>query len=279
MASLVQTSLPSSEPVALADMISALKQPSNTADSNYIQILITAARAYIEDATGLMLAPRTFVQSLDSFPFYPYSREPYGQLYGVGALALYFGYGPILPSSVPPYGMNQDGNLPFQIVLLGNPVTAVDHITYIGTDGNPHTLLPGQDFVADLASFPARVTPLPGSIWPQCTLGANTVQIFFTAGYNQTPTATETVTETAGTTEGGDTVPTPPDQQANALPAGAIVGIPMHLYVAITQLVAHWYNNREPVSQGMGANIPHSLQAIIDLNKVIDFSIGVSPTT
>ena len=274
MASLIQTSLPTSEPVATADMLNILKQPSGSADSSYVQTLLTAARVYIEDATGLMLAPRTYVQSLDCFPFYPYSREPYGQLYGVGALSLYFGYGPIMPTPIPPYGLNQDGHLPFEIILLGNPVTAIDHISYIGSDMQPHTLLPGQDFVADLASFPARVLPIPGSVWPQCTLGANSVQVFFTCGYNQTPTETETVTETAGTTEGNDNVPSPPDQQANALPAGAIIGIPMTLYVAITQLVAHWYFNREAVSQGMGSNIPHSLQAIIDLNKIIDFGIG-----
>jgi hypothetical protein len=278
VASIVQTSLPSSEPVALADMINILKQPSTTADFAYIQTLITAARVHIENATGLMLAPRTYVQSLDCFPFYPYSREPYGQLYGVGALALYFGYGPILPTPIPPYGINQDGHLPFEIVLLGNPVTAIDHITYIGADMNPHTMVPGQDFIADLASFPARVVPFPGTVWPQCTLGANCVQIYFTSGFNQTPTATETVTETAGTTEESDNVPSPPEQQANALPAGAIVGIPLDLYVAITQLVAHWYSNREAVAGGQAVEVPHHLQEIINQNKVLDFSLGISAT-
>jgi hypothetical protein len=270
---LTQVSLPTSEPVALADALSFVKQPSNSSDSTLVSALITAARQYLEDCTGLILAPRNFVQSQQTFPVYPYSREPYGQLYGIGALSLYFGYGPILPTPIAPYGMPVNGNLPFQITLLAGPVTALDHIEYIGADGYPHMLLPGQDFIADLESSPARVTPLPGSVWPQCTLTPNCVQIFFTAGYNQTASTIETVSDTADTTQSGDTPPTPPDQQASFT---FTTGIPQTLYVAILLLVAHWYANREIATPGDASNIPHSLQAIIDTNKVLDFGVGVA---
>ncbi len=272
MASLVQTTLPTSEPVALADALNFCKVFVTT-DNALVASLITAARVYIEDVTGLMLAPRTYCQSLDCFPYYPYSREPYGTLYGVGALSLYFGYGPILPTPIPPYGMNQNGHLPFEIVLLGNPVTAVDRITYIGQDGDPHTLLPGQDFVADMTSFPARVLPLPGSVWPQCTLGANCVQVFFTAGYDTNPTAIETVSDTAGTTESPDEVSSPPQQQASYT---FVTGIPQTLYVAMLMLISHWYSNREPVVAGSVANVPHHIDQLIQTNRVLDFSLGVS---
>jgi hypothetical protein len=282
MAGLVQTSLPTSEPVGLNEMRDFLRLPPNTSsplvltpDDMSITSLITAARVYVEDCTGLMLAPRDYVQSLDCFPFYPYSREPYGTLYGIGALSLYFGYGPILPTPIPPYGMNQNGHLPFEIVLLGNPVTAVDHITFIGADGEPRTLLPGQDFVADLAGFPARVTPLPGSVWAQCTLGANCVQIFFTCGFNQSSSAFETWDATADTTESPDVVPNPPEQQTSFT---AIVGIPQTLYVAILLMVSHWYFNREPIAAGTVAGVPHSIDQLIETNKIHDFSLGISAT-
>ena len=194
-------------------------------------------------------------------------------MYGVGALSLYFGYGPIMPTPIPPYGMNQNGQLPFEVVLLGNPVTAVDHITYLGSDGNPHTILPGQDFVVDMTSFPARVLPLPGSVWPQSTLGANCVQIFFTAGYNQDASTIQTVSDTAGTTETPDVVPTPPDQQASST---FVTGIPQTLYVAMLMLINHWYSNREPVVAGSVANVPHHIDQLIQTNRVLDFSLGIS---
>jgi|SRR5580698_2898309 hypothetical protein len=280
MAGLIQTALPGSEPVSLNQALDFLRLPANntsplvlTSDEATVELLITAAREYIEDCTGLMLAPRAYVQSLDSFPFYPYSREPYGTLYGVGALSLYFGYGPILPTPIPPYGMNQNGNLPFQIVLLGNPVTAVDRIVYIGTDGEPHTLLPGRDFVADMTSFPARVTPLPGQVWPQCTLGANCVQVFFTSGFATDPTTIETVSDTDDTTQPDDVVPDPPQQQASFT---FVSGIPQKLVTAILLLVSHWYFNRDAVVAGNAMQVPHSLQAIIETNKVLDFTLGIT---
>lgn len=280
MAGLVYQTLPDSEPVSLNTMRDFLRLPANnsspfvpTPDDLTIGVLTTAAREYIEDCTGLMLAPRTVVQSLDSFPFYPYSREPYGTLYGVGALSLYFGYGPILPTPIPPYGMNQNGHLPFEIILLGNPVTAVDRIVYIGSDGESHTLLPGRDFVADMTSFPARVTPLPGAVWPQCTLGANNVQVFFSCGYDTDPTAVETVSDTADTTQSPDVVPDPPEQQASST---FVTGIPRKLITAILLLVSHWYFNRDAVVGGSATQVPHSLQAIIETNKVLDFTLGIT---
>jgi hypothetical protein len=272
MAGIYQSSLPTTEPVALSDAKNYCKVYVTTDDA-LIGSLITAARQYAEDCTGQMLAPRNFVQSLDCFPFYPYSREPYGQLYGIGSLALYFGYGPILPTPIPPYGQNFNGHLPFEIPLIGNPVTAVDHITYLDTTGTPQTLKPGQDFVVDMTSTPARITPMPGSVWPQCTMSPNSVQIFFTAGYNQVSTTIETATDTDDTTEGGDTPPTPPDQQTSYT---FVTGIPQTLYVAILMLVLHWYENRGTVAGGSAVQIPHGIQALIDTNKVLDFSLGIS---
>jgi hypothetical protein len=274
MAGIYQSSLPTSEPVALSDAKNYCKV-FGTTDDALIGALITAARQYAEDCTGLMLAPRSVVQSLDCFPYYPYSREPYGQLYGIGSLALYFGYAPIYSTPIPPYGQNFNGHLPFEIPLIGNPVTAVDHITYLDTTGTPQTLLPGRDFIVDMTSTPARITPMPGSVWPQSTMSANSVQIFFTAGYNQTASTIETVSDTDDTTEENDTPPTPPDQQTSYT---FVTGIPQTLYVAILMLVMHWYENRGTVAGGSAVQIPHGIQALIDTNKVLDFSLGISET-
>jgi hypothetical protein len=272
MSGIIQTTLPTSEPVNLSDAKTYCKVFTNT-DNALMLAMISAARHYAEDATGLMLAPRNFVQSLDGFPYYPYSREPYGQLYGVGSMALYFGYGPIMPSSVPPYGQNFNGHLPFEISLIGNPVTAVDHIEYLDMTGTPQTMLPGRDFIVDMTSTPARVLPLPGGVWPQCTLAANAVQIFFTAGYNSVSSTIETVSDTDDTTEEGDTPPTPSNQQTSYTFA---TGLPQNAYILILMLTMHFYENRGAVAGGSAIQIPHGVQAIIDSMKVLDFSLGLS---
>ena len=71
----------------------------------------------------------------------------------------------------------------------------------------------------------------------------------------------------------GDTPPTPPEQQTSYT---YVTGIPQDLYIAILMYVMHLYENRGTVAGGSAVEIPHGIQAIIDLNKVLDFSLGTS---
>jgi hypothetical protein len=71
----------------------------------------------------------------------------------------------------------------------------------------------------------------------------------------------------------GDTPPTPPKQQTSYT---YVTGIPQDLYIAILMMVMHWYENRGTVAGGSAVAIPHGIQAIIDTNKVLDFSLGLS---
>jgi len=258
-------------PVALDEMKNYLKV-TNTADDDLInKILIPAATIYIEKNTGLTLASRDFVQFQDSFPFYPYSKEPYGTLYGIGALSLYFGYGPIMPTPFPPFGLNTGERLPFQIDLLASPCTNVDHIDYVGSDGQKHTIYPGKDFIVDLMSTIPRVMPLPGSVWPQCTIGGNNVQIFLTAGMqNQDEFASPPVIAEVDVVAGSP--PDPPDQ---ILEQKYVNGVPEDLKIAIIMMVSHMYTNRDTVVEGRLVTLPHGLDQIIGLNKVYDHSLGL----
>lgn len=186
MSSLLETSLPASEPVALGDALLFLKQPANTPDSALIQSLwLPAARRYIESLTGLCLANRSFTQYEERFP--------------ITVWPFYF------DQSRAPTSTRQDQ----RVRLLRCPVTAVKKLVYVGADGNLHGMLPGQDFVVDYAARPAHITPLAGQDWPALLLGQfwpelffptefwspsinglNRVQISFTAGF--TPNATDT---------------------------------------------------------------------------------------
>jgi hypothetical protein len=272
MPGLVKFSANTVWPVALEEMRNYLKI-NTTADDTLIQhILIPASTIYMENNTGLTLASRQFVQSLDSFPFYPYSKEPYGTLYGIGAMSLYFGYGPIQPTPFPPFGLNTGERLPFQIDLLASPCTKVDHIDYVGGDGQKHTIYPGKDFIADLMSTIPRVMPLPGSVWPQCTIGANNVRIYFTAGmvnydpFNSPPDDVPYV---------DDIVASPPDPPDQIIEQKYVNAVPQDLKIGIIMMCSHLYFNRDTVVSGNAVTMPHGLDNIIGLNKVYDFSIGL----
>jgi hypothetical protein len=192
MSSVLEITLPTQEPISLVDAKNWLRVPQVvTNDDILIQRLIKSARRYIERATGFTLAQRNFVQYQDGFPFFPYFQSPYAPLFGA-AFPFYFGYGPIASYPYPAIGglQNQMMN-PFEVRALKNPVTAITSVQYIDTNGKQVELVPFQDFVPDFAT--GRIVPLPGQRWPVSTMGANTVTIFFSAGYLPDQTTSGTV--------------------------------------------------------------------------------------
>jgi hypothetical protein len=187
LSSILEISLPAVEPVdPVAELTPFLKQQAGTSDGVLIKTLGIAARRQLEDMLGLTLANRNFVQYEDGFPFFPYFQSPYAPLFGA-AFPFYFGYGPIASYPYPAIGGLQNQMVsPFEKRLMRTPVTSVEKILYVGTDGKTHQLTPGVDFVCDFSSQPGRLTPLPGQRWPVGIIGINTVQIFFSAGYQAT---------------------------------------------------------------------------------------------
>jgi hypothetical protein len=194
MSSILELTLPVAEPVLTSDIVQFLKLPSSNPDiATIVPKLMKAARRQIERWTGLTLAQRSFVQYQDGFPFFPYFQSPYAPLFGA-AFPFYFGYGPIASYPYPAIGGLQNQMLdPFQVVALRNPITSITSIVYIGTDGLKHALVPFRDFIPDFAT--GRVLPLPGQRWPVSIIGANSVQIFFTAGYAPDGTTTPATQE------------------------------------------------------------------------------------
>jgi uncharacterized phiE125 gp8 family phage protein len=71
----------------------------------------------------------------------------------------------------------------YDIRLPRNPVISVDSITYLDEGGTERTLS-ASEYLTDLASEPARITPTYGNTWPTTrgTIGA--VKVNFTAGYS-----------------------------------------------------------------------------------------------
>lgn len=189
--SIIEISYPT-WPVDLTTAKNYLKIPlSVTGDDSLIQnIIIPGATRQLETALGVCLSARRFKQMQDGFPFFPYFQSPYAPLFGA-AFPFYFGYGPIASYPYPAIGGLQNQMIsPFVITLLRSPLISFSHISYVGTDGKNHGLLPGKDFVVDATSRPARISPVPGQRWPVGILGMNTVALFYSAGYGSLGTST-----------------------------------------------------------------------------------------
>lgn len=92
------------------------------------------------------------------------------------------------------------------------PLGSVTHVKYYNGDGVLTTLAVTTDYTVDANSEPGRVVPAYGSTWPTTRRIPNAVNVRWVAGYGATP----------GT-------------------------VPEELRLAILQLVAYYYREREPV--------------------------------
>lgn len=99
------------------------------------------------------------------------------------------------------------------IALPRQPLQTVISLTYYTSDGQAHVLDPSTYFVDTANVNEPRILPAIGTMWPFDLLRiANGVAVRFVAGYGSTP----------------DSVPT-------------------HLQMALRQLVAYWYVNRDSI--------------------------------
>jgi len=173
MNSVVRTSLISAEPVSLAAMKNWLKvPPSVTIDDNDISDLITEAREHCELSTNCALVRSNFVRYLDNFPGWAREFDHYGTTGATGFPAYHDGF-----------GYNRHGRWHGEIKIKRPPLVNVQSLWFIGTDGRPYTMNPGQDFVVDVASQPGRIRPIPYTIWPLTLHVPAAVAIRYVAGY------------------------------------------------------------------------------------------------
>jgi len=239
-----QTALPAAEPVSLADAKSFLRIGTSEDDS-LIAGLVQAAREYGEALTGRALAKRTFCMVLDSFPYF------------TDTIQSQLAYPPSF-YSLPRYSTTL-WNYSQMIKLPYAPVESVQNMKYVDSTGAIQTLQQDIDFVLDRITEPARIFPQAGQYWPPSLYVANSLEINFTAGYDPSPSATDTHNVAAN----------PPQQQASSL---VVTGIPQMYRSAILMLVAHWYDHRWAASPDALKDIPHGIGVLFGCNAIYDFA-------
>jgi hypothetical protein len=94
------------------------------------------------------------------------------------------------------------------------------------------------DFIYDADTNPPRLFPLAGSFWPSVLYVPNAVQIHFIAGYGNDGSS-----------------------------------VPAALRVAMRQLIADWYFNREPVTPGTASQLPNHVERLLWNWRVHDLAL------
>lgn len=153
---LASISPPSTEPITLGEAKAHLRVDL-TDDDALITALIVAARQYAESETGRSLITQSWRLILDGFPG---------------------GRGPGTNGSI-------SSLLPGNAILLDQaPVQSISTIQYLDTGGAWQTL-PESEWVAELQSAPARITPAFGKTWPTALPQIGSVKVEFVAGYGE----------------------------------------------------------------------------------------------
>jgi len=118
----------------------------------------------------------------------------------------------------------------YRVEIPLSPVASIDAVTIYNAAGDP-TVLEASAYITDVSSVPARLL-VRNSLAPGAAF--NGIEIDFTAGY------------------------------------GDAADIPAPLSQAILQLVAHWYETREPVAFGGPAGeVPETVSALIAPFKLV----------
>lgn len=163
---------PAIEPIALADMMN-FSRIDTDADVITMEAMITAARQEAEKITRRQLITATWELRLDRFPCADWGILS-GPLHNYGRTTR--------NELIPGRGHSQTIFLPMP------PLQSIITLKYLDSGGTERTLIENTDFLVDIYSEPARITPNFGYVWPPTYLVINAVRIVFVAGYGDEDT-------------------------------------------------------------------------------------------
>jgi hypothetical protein len=168
MPGLVLISPPAVEPVTLYELKEFLRvDADDSSQDNVIATLAMSARTWVEAMLKRKLVQQTWRILLDFFPGY------YAMVTGQP------GSSPVLSGPALLAGIR------YAIVLPYPPVNAIENFQYENGNGVVTVMNPATDYLQDLQSNPARLTPPFGQMWPVARVALNAVQLDYQVGYAQ----------------------------------------------------------------------------------------------
>jgi hypothetical protein len=285
---LVVSTEPYAEPVDVAAAKAVLRVDIPDDDA-MIGGFVAAARRVAEPYHRLQVVSATYKLYLDAFYTDPISGG-YDGLYLTQPTAI-----GTAPFGTPGYRPLTAMRIPF------GPITSVAKIEYIDTDGSLQTLSPSL-YQVDLTTATARISPSYGNYWPYTRSILNAVTVTFVAGI-ATPftvsTSSSTLTPFGASfangavlrlSNSGGQLPSPlatytdyyvVNASGSTIQLSATLGgspiaigttgtgtqfigvIPPTIATGICQLAAHYYRNREAVSNVTMLPIPLGIETLL----------------
>lgn len=274
---------PSSEPVTVAQLMSYAHIDSNE-DPAFLGMLITSSREYCEAFCERAFMFQTKRLLMDFFPGYvdmKLAGQRVSSPFVSGANAVLVG-------------------IRYAIALPWPLVRQVLALQYQDpNDGSMRTMQPGVDFLIDVDSQPARLTPVFGTMWPVARVCANAVEVDYVTGFagpiqvgmtagsavidspfNFLPRDLGQPISIPAAAAGGVTALTGRiiavdanghatlDQVAQATATGQITNfgsVPSQIQTAILALATYWYEKRLPDNDDVPAGVKAHLWPHRDL--------------
>ena len=153
---------PAEEPVTAAELQSYLKMDSTTLPDTEANNLITEARQYIEQVTGIAFVTQVWQYFLDNWPVY---EEVWWNGVVQGARNMLY------------------GGTPEPVLLPIYPVQTLDSIITYDENSAGTAVVISSVFDVDTAQKPARFALKQGATWPIATRTLNAIEIEYTAGF------------------------------------------------------------------------------------------------
>lgn len=267
---------PAIEPVTVAQLVAYGHLDPNE-DPSFLSMLVTSARAWCEQYCERAFVFQTKRLLMDFFPGYvdfKMAGQRVSSPFVSGSNAVLVG-------------------IRYAIALPWPMVRQLVTLQYQDQNGDPVTMTPGVDCIADLDSQPARITPLFGQMWPVARVIVNAVQVDYVTGFGgpitvsieqgataleasigflprdvgQTITipgagagGTTALTTTIAAVDASGNATVADAAQATALDQATNFGaVPMQIQLAILALASQWYEKRLPDT----ADIPFGVKAML----------------
>lgn len=279
---LVLTAPPIVEPVSLAEIKDFLRiDASDTSNDAVISALALSARTWCEVYCQRRFVQQTWKLLMDFFPGYidlKLAGQKVSSPFVSGSNAVLVG-------------------IRYAIVLPYPPVQSISLFRYQNANGQVTQMTAGTDYIQDLDSQPARLTPPFGAMWPVASVVVNAVEIDYVCGYANPVTVSMSAQQgalngpTFAATDIGKPVSIPGaganggtlntiiasvtgglattrDVAISAVTnAIALVNMPESIKTAIKLLTNSWYENRIPDE----SNIPQAVKAVLSPYRDLRF--------
>lgn len=152
---------PEAEPVTAAELVSYARQTTTGLPSAEAHAVISQARNYLEQMTGLALIDQTWRLTLDAWPGY---YEEWWDGVRQGTPDLFY-------------------TSPKSIIIPRYPLSSITSLTTYDTASNSTAVTVSDYFDTDTASIRGRLTLKSGAVWPTATRPTNAIEIVYVSGF------------------------------------------------------------------------------------------------